>query len=192
VLIGPDARIDRPRKFDTSRVVKADQLKKAVWRDIDAENSLIGIVRFATKIVSSETVNFVARQLADLHRPLSSVPASVATPRASAGSASRSPATKRARRIEPTLGPKPSPAPLAQAAGPECKECRGSLGSVLYGRYGYYFQCSRCDTNTAIRFSCKPGHKPRLRKQKECFYRDCEQCDSSDLFHTNEAGVEAR
>lgn len=192
VLVGPDARIDRPRKFDTTRVVKADQLKKAIWRDIDNENGLIGMVRFAAKIVSSETVEFVARQLADLHQPLSPLSAPVATPGAVAEADRRGPATKRARRIEPTLGPKPHPGPQGQAAGPECKECRGRLGVILYGRYGYYFQCGRCETTTAIRFSCKPGHKPRLRKQKESFYRDCEQCGSSDLFHTNEAGAKAR
>lgn len=192
VLVGPDARIDRPRKFDTSRVVKADQLKKAIWRDIDNENLLLGAVRFAAKIVSSETVEFVARQLAELHRPISAAPATVATPATVAASPLRSSAAKRSRRIEPTLGSEPSPTPSTQASGPECKECRGSSGPILGGRYGYYFQCSRCDTNTAIRFSCKPGHKPRLRKQKDRFYRDCEQCGSSDLFHINTTKAEAQ
>lgn len=192
VLIGPDARIDRPRNFDTSRVVKADQLKKAIWRDIDNENGLIGLVKFAAKIVSSETLEFVARQLAQLHRPLSLGATSTASPPTGVGLPSRRPAIKPAQRIEPTLAPGPSPAPPVRPTGPECKECRASLGSILYGRYGYYFQCSRCGMNTPVRFSCMPGHKPRLRKQKEQFYRDCEQCGSSDLFHTNEGGAQAR
>lgn len=192
VLIGPDARIDRPRGFDTARVVKADQLKKAIWRDIDNENGLIGLVRFAAKIVSSETVEFVARQLAKLHRPLSPVASLGASPPTDIGIPLRRPATRLAQRIEPTLAPEPSPAPSAQLTGPECKQCQGRSGPILYGRYGYYFHCSRCDTNTAIRFSCEPGHKPRLRKHREQFYRDCAQCGSSDLFHTNGDEAQAR
>src|SRR3546814_933781 len=38
VLVGPEAKIYRPKRFDASRVVKADQLKKAIWRDFDNEN----------------------------------------------------------------------------------------------------------------------------------------------------------
>lgn len=187
VLVAPDARIDRPRTFDTSRVVKADQLRKAIWRDIDNENGLIGLVKFAAKVVSSETLEFVARQLASLHRPLarsatedtaSPVRVEVEPPRLTTGPA---------RRPEPTV----PPAPPARLAGPQCKECQGKLGAIMYGRYGYYFRCNGCGANTAIRFSCRPGHKPRLRKQGEHFYRDCEQCGSSDLFHANEAGSPA-
>lgn len=188
VLIGKDARIDRPRKFDTSRVIKADQLKKAIWRDIDNENPLIGVVRFAAKIVSRETVEFVARQLADLHRPLSAAP----TPSTSASTASPQPTTQRRRRIEPTLGTAPSPTQPKKLAKPQCKSCSSASGEILYGRYGYYLKCGGCGTNTAMRFTCKPGHKPRLRKDREHFYRDCEQCGSSDLFHTNPPRVEAR
>ena len=191
VLIAPDARIDRPRKFDTSRVIKADQLKKAIWRDIDNENLLIGAVRFATKIVSSETVEFVARQLAALHRPLTSTSSASRLARAETN-ASAKPTRQRGRRIEPTLGAAPTPAAPKQLAKPVCKGCSGSSGEILYGRYGYYFKCGACAVNTAMRFTCQPGHKPRLRKDKERFYRDCEQCGSSALFHTNAPGAEAR
>lgn len=191
VLIAPDARIDRPRKFDTSRVIKADQLKKAIWRDIDNENALIGIVRTAAKIVSSDTVEFVARQLADLHRPL--ISRSAVTPAARVGaSVSAKPLPQRGRRIEPTLGATPAPALPKQPAKPACKSCGRSSGEIMYGRYGYYFKCGACAVNTAMRFTCRPGHKPRLRKDKEHFYRDCEQCGSSELFHTNAPGAEAR
>lgn len=191
VLIAPDARIDRPRKFDTSRVIKADQLKKAIWRDIDNENGLIGIVRFAAKIVSSETVEFVARQLAELHQPLSS--SSSASPAVPVeASASTKPARERRRRIEPTMDAATIPAASKQPPKPVCKNCGGSSGEISYGRYGYYFKCGACAVNTAMRFTCQPGHKPRLRKDKQRFYRDCEQCGSSDLFHTNAAGAEAR
>lgn len=66
-----------------------------------------------------------------------------------------------------------------------CKICQSSKGSVLSGKYGYYFKCLDCGTNTAIRFTCQPGHAPRLRGERGAFYRDCAQCGSSDLFHRN-------
>lgn len=190
VLIGPDARIDRARKFDSSRVVKADQLKKAVWRDIDGENPLIGMMRTAAKIVSSETVEFVARQVAVLHRPLAHTPTPAVAPASAATSTPQRTVAKRATSIDPPLSPTPSS--IAPLTGPECKKCHRTMGSILYGRYGYYFKCSGCDTNTAIRFTCKPGHTQRLRKQNERFYRECEQCRSSELFHTNAAEDEAQ
>src|SRR3546814_9183044 len=52
VLVGPEAKIYRPKRFDASRVVKADQLKKAIWRDFDNENPLIGLLRTAARVVS--------------------------------------------------------------------------------------------------------------------------------------------
>jgi len=187
VLVGPNVRIDRPRKFDTSRVVKADQLKKAIWRDFDSENPLIGMMRMAAKIVSGETVEFVARQLAALHRPAAGARFAETGPVPSAVAVPPERVDRRVPRIEPTCGAAPAQAPAA-LSGPTCKKCGNASGQIQYGRYGYYFQCGGCGTNTAIRFSCKPGHSPRLRKQKECFYRECDACGSSDLFHTNDSG----
>ena len=191
VLVGPNARIDRPRKFDTSRVVKADQLKKAIWRDFDSENPLIGMMRMAAKIVSGETVEFVARQLAALHQPSPGARLAEAEALPSAVTVTREKLGQRAPRIEPTFGATPAKTPSA-SAGPSCKKCGNASGQIQYGRYGYYFQCGGCGTNTAIRFSCKPGHSPRLRKQKESFYRECDVCGSSDLFHTNGSGAETK
>lgn len=186
VLVGPNARIDRPRKFDTSRVVKADQLRKAIWRDLDNENPLVGVVRMAARIVSGETVEFVARQLAALHCPNSGARCAEARPVPSAVAVPQERVGQRAPRIEPTFGATPAKTPPA-LSGPTCKKCGEASGQIQYARYGYYFQCGGCGTNTAIRFSCKPGHSPRLRKQKECFYRECDLCGSSDLFHTNDS-----
>src|SRR3546814_7131727 len=68
VLVGPEAKIYRRKRFDASRVVKADQLKTAIWRDFDNENPLIGLLRTAARVVSGETLEFVPRQLGALHR----------------------------------------------------------------------------------------------------------------------------
>lgn len=186
VLVSSKARIDRPSKFDTTRVIKADHLKKRIWKDIDDESPLLGLLRTAAKIVSRETLEHVARQLATLHRPLSrsvDVPPtlSVSSPpvrRQSSRNAIRAaPAPKSAEPRERTIG------------SPSCKSCSGTGGSVLYGKYGYYFKCSGCETNTAIRFVCQPGHRPRVRKAGNEFYRDCKDCGSSDLFHRNQSAA---
>lgn len=190
VLVAPAARIDRPRRFDASRVIKADQLKKRIWKDIDGENGLVALFK-AAKIVAPETVEFVARQLAARHAPLAArqtpppavVPVSPAPPaRPPAPGAVRKP------RIEPTLAAATPALPVC-GEGPACKRCGHRLGAILYGRYGYYFKCASCAANTAVRFTCQPGHQPRLRKDGPAFYRECAACGTSVLFHRNAAGA---
>lgn len=177
VLVAPSARIMRPEQLDTSSVIKADQLKPRIWREIDGPNPVAFLLKSAARLVSSETVEFVGKQLATLHRrPGASVaPVAFASP------------TRRAQRIEPSLGSMPAPA--REPLGPACKGCQGHAGAILYGRYGYYFKCDACEANTAIRFTCKPGHAPRLRKAGDEFHRDCAGCGTSSLFHRNRPGT---
>src|SRR3546814_440507 len=182
VLVGPEAKIYRPKRFDASRVVKADQLKKAIWRDFDNENPLIGLLRTAARVVSGETVEFVARQLEALHRPR----AWRATVNQAPVAAPADPTRGRLARVEPTFSASASvPAPAPAPTGPACKECAARAGAILHGKFGYYFKCDACGKNTAIRFTCQPGHQPRLRKDGDRFYRECADCGSSELFHRN-------
>lgn len=189
VLVSPGARIDRPAKFDSSRVIKADQIKQTIWRDIDNENGLLGMVRTAAKIVSGATVRDVAQQLANLHRPVKwsvpQAPASVAV--AVAKPASPVPTLKPTERATPGVREEhgSAAAGVAPLAAPQCKSCQSGKGSILYGKYGYYFQCMQCGANTNIKFGCLPGHKPRLRKAGNQFYRDCAECGATQLYFTN-------
>ncbi|MGQ4660965.1 NERD domain-containing protein [Lysobacter sp. F6437] len=206
VLVSSTAKVYRPKRFDASRVIKADQLKKSIWRDIDNENGMLSLLKTA-KIVSSETLEYVARQLAALHAPLRpSSPGIRDTPITPATSTTtRPPRIAGRERVEPVLSRAPAPPAEPQAqriAEPveaghstpaaasalrtcECKVCQSSQGNILSGKYGYYFKCRDCSTNTAIRFTCEPGHTPRLRGERGAFYRDCAQCGSSELFHCN-------
>lgn len=188
ILIAPEARIDRSKRFDSSRVIKADALKKQIWKDIETENPLLGLLKTTAKIVSGETVEFVARQLAILHRP--GERKREAKPTASVAPLPAEP------RIEPVFAPPPAApaAPVAAAAVTTaeasacvCKSCSEKTGEILYGKFGYYFKCDACGGNTAIRFTCEPGHKPRLRKDGSAFYRECADCRSSSLYHRNRA-----
>ncbi|RYG96464.1 MAG: NERD domain-containing protein [Alphaproteobacteria bacterium] len=204
VLVAPTARIDRPKRFDASRVIKADQLKKSIWRDLDSENPIFGMLRTAAKIVSSETVEFVARQLASRHTPLSAQAArsdGPTQPHLAAQLDNRDQqAPYRKVRIEPSLGKEALPitpptlepeyagaaaAPNDVQNGASCKACSAVTGNVLYGKYGYYFKCDSCGSNTSIKFACQQGHSPRLRKEGNRFFRECSACGSSTLFHTN-------
>ncbi|CAG4968819.1 nuclease-related domain-containing protein [Novilysobacter luteus] len=203
VLVSPNAKIYRPKRFDTSRVIKADQLKKAIWRDIDSENGLIALLKTAAKIVSGDTIEYVARQLAALHQPQEESGQRAAGREDDVTGQPLRASVRPDGRIEPTIdfasgfatargsstipsgvqyGATNSGTDVAQCA---CKSCRSSEGSVLSGRYGYYFKCAACGTNTAIRFTCAPGHTPRLRGERGAFYRECAQCGSSELFHRN-------
>jgi len=68
-----------------------------------------------------------------------------------------------------------------------CRECKSAKLSVQYGKYGYYFKCGDCDSNTPIKISCgKNGHKERIRKDGLKFYRECSDCGSSNLFFANQ------
>ncbi|SDY89922.1 Nuclease-related domain-containing protein [Lysobacter sp. yr284] len=224
VLVAPTARIDRPKHFDSSRVIKADLLRKQIDKDFAADGALMGLLKTTAKLVSGDTVAGVARQLVAMHRPLRPSPraepepvphrpASAPTSASTAPSPQPPPVPTQppsvppalappAHRLEPTLvaritppEPIPTPPPLppplpvraVETEAPACKTCQGGNGEILYGKFGYYFKCEGCGGNTAIRFVCQPGHKPRLRKDGPAFYRECADCQSSALYHRNRA-----
>lgn len=165
VLIANNAKIYRPKQsaFDTSRVIKADQLRKRIDKDIEGESGT-SILFKTPKMVSSETVRDLARQLVARHAPLA----------------------RATQRVEDRPAPPEAARTTSiQTEGPACKGCQGRQGSVLYGKFGYYFKCDGCEANTAIRFDCQPGHKPRLRKAGMQFFRDCAECETSTLYFTN-------
>ncbi len=67
-----------------------------------------------------------------------------------------------------------------------CKHCNGNMVEVTYGRYGYYLKCRECEKNTPIKENCSGcGTQLRVRKEKEKFFLECKECNSSSLFHVN-------
>ena len=70
VLVSPQARIDRSKGFDSSRVIKADLLRKQIDKHFEADGALMTLFKTTAKLVSGDTVAGVARQLVALHRPL--------------------------------------------------------------------------------------------------------------------------
>jgi hypothetical protein len=47
-----------------------------------------------------------------------------------------------------------------------------------------------CAGNTPIKLDCgHPGHKEKLRKDGDRFFRECGECQSSSLYYTNPPGA---
>lgn len=184
ILISSSARITRPKNFDAGKVIKADQLRDRLWKDIDGDNPAFLLLKSAAKLVESSVIENVARQILAKHRPIQ------IDYHAKYGITKEKklppplPGTVETKPLPVATEATPSASP-AKVAGPACKQCQGNTGEILYGKYGYYFVCSGCKANTAIKFACEPGHQARLRKEGLKFFRECEKCKSSDLYFTN-------
>lgn len=91
--------------------------------------------------------------------------------------------------IEKKLPAKKSP--LAQKKtssklSQQCKKCKSTDITIEYGKYGYYFRCKACETTSKINLTCtKPSCQPKLKKEKENFYKVCQDCKTKELFFTS-------
>lgn len=165
VLVSASARIERPPKLDTSQVIKSDVLANTIAQKFDKLGVVDTLGAFA-RVVSPETLADIARKLCALHSPIS------IDYKAKFGLVD-------VPHVEPSAEP-------PKAAKHVCRHCNSDKISIQYGKFGYYFKCLDCDGNTAIKVACeKDGCKARIRKDGNCFYRECSVCNSSDLFFTN-------
>jgi hypothetical protein len=188
VLISSKARIDRPKKFDTSHIIKSDMLSATYGKFFD-KAGVFDVVGSLARCLSLETLEKVGQCLLRMHRPASFDYA--ARFGMKLGLPPVPPDT-----IMPQVSPPPDPAPqrIVVSEKPNepsnqhtCRGCNGTGLSVQYGKYGYYFKCGDCDGNMPIKISCgMDGHKERIRKDGLMFYRECSDCGSSNLFHANQ------
>jgi len=68
LLVAPDARIERPRKFDTSMILKPDQFMEKLNKSLDAVpivSALGGLLKTGT----TDSIGEIANKLVRLHRP---------------------------------------------------------------------------------------------------------------------------
>lgn len=172
VLVSANAKLTLPRSGSQyRRVIKADQLTRTLTQRLENLPVATALGK-AAKMISNETLHALARQLASRHRPLTA-------------RMTNTPEVAKAPPAIVSLPTAPPVTPQPTLPGPTCKACGKGAGSILHGQYGYYFKCAGCEANTAIRFTCHPGHKPRLRKAGAVFFRDCAECGSSEPFHAN-------
>lgn|GEM_PF-296103 len=67
-----------------------------------------------------------------------------------------------------------------------CNKCKSSNIQIVYGKYGYYYKCQDCNANSKIILTCKKSScKPKLKKEKEKFYKICNDCNIKELFFVN-------
>lgn len=197
VLISDRARIDRPKHFDTSMVVKADQFLTAMQADLDAANPLGIIGGFLTSTLKG-SVEEIGQKLVALHRPkefdllgslgIVPLPPHLAKPEPIAEAPAAQAPTPQVQVPVPQPPPPEaaSPAPTSARSEIACKACQGKDLTILHGRYGYYFCCNSCEANTKISLSCgQPGHNERLRKAGAQFFRECADCGTTLLFFEN-------
>lgn len=178
VLVNPTAKIIRPKRFDTSEVIKADAFFSKYNKDYDKAGFFESLSQVA-KIVSSETVEEVCNQLIKMHKPITYDYAAKFGIKEEA-------LTDQKPREKTAEKPKAVEQELATYNSHLCSKCSSKNLKVEYGKYGYYFKCADCDGNTAIKLDCgKKGHKERIRKNGNQFYRDCPDCVSSTLFFEN-------
>lgn len=176
VLVAPDARIIRPEKFDTSKVIKADSLHTSWEKTVD-KMSGVSVLTNAAKMVGEDTLVEIARQLVAMHKPK---PDALVERFATVKGASGPLPAEEAKKV--------AAPPLRDYALPKCRTCNSESLSILYGQYGYYFKCADCQGNTPAKVQCgKEGHKERLRKDGRTFYRECADCGTSSVFYVNPA-----
>lgn len=177
VLVSPKSRIDRPKTFDTSRIIKADMLAKTI-DDIFEKAGVMDVFGGLARFMSTETLVMAGQTLSRMHRPASFDYA--------ARFGIQEPAVEPLRAIHVELKQQQTTIPAAQPDNPVCRDCKSENISILYGKFGYYFKCGECDANTPIKISCgKDGHKERIRKDGLMFHRECADCGTSSVFFVN-------
>jgi hypothetical protein len=181
VAISDTGVIQRAKSLELDRVLKADQIPGNVRETIRARRTMQALPKFMAQVIASAAGGTVASplgaegfgRLRDFllahHRPLrNSIDVRV---RPSIESA-RQPVTTRHQ---------------ASPAVPVCGHCGSTALSVEYG-YSYYFKCLACKGSTTIQHMCNTcGRQERTRKVGQQFFRACQHCGTSVLFHTNGA-----
>ncbi len=68
----------------------------------------------------------------------------------------------------------------------KCRHCGGTRMHAQYGKFGYFFRCIDCAQNTPMDLTCPTcGKRGKARKAKNDFFRECEACQQSELYHVN-------
>lgn len=179
VLVSPKSRIDRPKKFDTSHVIKADMIGKTINNTFE-KAGVLDVFGGLARIMSSEALVKAGETLLRMHHPASFDYAA----RFGIKAQQQAPLSQPVVQTAPPVIQKSS----AQQSQQACRECKSPNLSIQYGKFGYYFKCSDCDANTPIKISCgKNGHKERIRKDGLRFYRECADCGTSSLYFTNKS-----
>jgi len=169
-----DNGIIKRDNIELNEICKADSIPEQI------ENIVQGYTKESKKFLSfkkihtfsKENINTLAKFLVESHIPKEK------KANAKAKAKKETPKTP----IKPKKILSPKKASLAQ----KCTKCQSSDISIEYGRYGYYFKCKKCQSNRKIDLKCNYSScKPKLKKEKEKFYKTCQDCNIKELFFVN-------
>jgi len=158
VAISDTGIIKRPKNYDTSMVLKADQICDVINEKINSyrkkSKSLVPIGTVPSAFYKT-TMLVIAEFLKSKHKPIE----------------------VSSKEID-TLDHK--------TIKFVCKKCKSDNLNIVWGKYGYYFKCSDCQGNTAIHLKCKDEKcKVKLKKEKNTFYQVCETCNTKNIYFVN-------
>ncbi|MEL6136708.1 MAG: nuclease-related domain-containing protein [Cyanobacteria bacterium J06628_6] len=197
IAISDTGIINRPDNRSTPNVCKAEQVPDRILSLIQTHSkgdSLLGWLKVvfedSPRTLSDETLTKLAQRLIALHQPKKELGKKqtdrpVKGEPVKAAPAETSPVQpkvarpKVAKSAPNAINDRPTPTPT-------CRHCHSSQVKIVYGRYGYYFQCQTCEQNTNIKVICPScDQKAKLRKQKRDFFISCPACKTETPFYTN-------
>ena len=168
-----------PEKPFPVLVTKADLVPEKIGRELKRhakDSSLFALTRSDYGLWSMDAgeVGRVAEFLAKLHRGRR--PAAHSGERAPGTSSSGASTRARSSGQAPNSGGKAA-----------CKRCDGTALAGMSGKYGYYWKCQTCGTNTTMPVVCsacgidgRRDRNVRVRKERTRYVRDCQACGKSE------------
>lgn len=161
-----------------SYITKADLVVEKVQNEIrdhdrNAANLLTSRGPYGLWSLARGEAGEIAQYLCDQHAPLSTPPSPMLAREVSRAGSERVPSVQ---------------APASRAS---CKACRGVSLTACWGKYGYYWKCNDCGTNTAMPTVCSAcgtegvrGQQVRIRKEGPKYFRVCDLCGIEERIWT--------
>jgi hypothetical protein len=161
VAISDTGIINRPKTLQTDNIYKADMITgkvKEIIENYKKQDNILNLNLKPTPLkITPETMIDIALLLKKKHTPLP---------------------------VKQDNDAPPISAPINM--GVSCRKCGGDNIIIVYGKFGYYFKCRKCNENTSIKEHCSTcGEQSKLRKDGNQFYIECKKCNSSKPFFKN-------
>jgi len=182
VAISDNGIIKRGKNTKLDEVLKADQITDKIQKTIEnyeRENKKLFSLKMNMHL-SDESLTNISRFLYNSHKPLGNV------------SQCHDPLQNPKKTVPEVLQPvavtseEIQKLPSLPKNQEHCSKCNSKNITIAYGKYGYYFKCLDCGGNTNLKLKCKDNScKPRLRKIKHQFFKECAICGASELFFEN-------
>lgn len=177
VAISDTGTIQWPASGALPEVCKADQVPdRVIWQLEQVRRGQL------PDVLTDQHRQVVAEFLRKAHKPFDRTMAMVAE--AVAPARMEQPAA--VAQHSPGSPAPETPPSKAQLPTKACKHCGAEGLELLYGKFGYYFQCQDCGKNTNIKFDCPAcSGEGRIRKDNHKFFAECRVCTASVLYHSN-------